>query len=191
MSDPSEGPLRISNRETTYQCPFMEITHQQAEFEGFTKDYYVVNFKRRGGVVVLKNGEVLLVRQYRFLLNGASWELPGGTIEDDENVESGLVRECLEETGVRVSALRALVEYYPGLDNVDNRTTVFLSEQAEPVAPFRGNPAEIQEIAWVPLERCLRMVFDREILDAMTVAGLLACEHILRRRAATQLPARS
>lgn len=191
MSDPTKLPLRISDRKTTYQCPFMEITHQQAEFEGFKKDYYVVNFKRRGGVVALKDGEVLLVRQYRFLPNDASWELPGGTIEDHEDLESGLVRECLEETGVRVSALRALVEYYPGLDNVDNRTTVFLSEQAEAVAPFRGNLAEIQEIAWIPLERCLRMIFDREILDAMTVAGLLACDHALRRRAAAVQPDRT
>lgn len=191
MPDPSKLPLRISRKETAYQCPFMEITHQRAEFDGFTKNYYVVNFKRRSGVVALKEGEVLLVRQYRFLPNDTSWELPGGTIEDHEDLESGLVRECLEETGVRVSALRVLVEYYPGLDNVDNQTTVYLSEQTEAVAPFRGNPAEILEIAWIPLERCLRMVFDREILDAMTVAGLLACDHALRRRATAVQPDRT
>jgi ADP-ribose pyrophosphatase len=174
-------PLHVTDRETTYRCPFMEITHQRADFGSFAKEYFVVNFRRRGGVVALRDGNALLVKQYRFLINAASWELPGGTIDDDENLEEGLARECVEETGVRPKLLERLVEYYPGLDNVDNRTTIFLSEHAETVAPFQANPSEVTEIAWTPLPRCLEMIFNGEILDAMTIAGLLACDHARRR----------
>ncbi len=182
MSGSTKLPRGISERDTTYRCPFMHITHQRAEFDGFAKDYYVVNFKRRGGVVALSEGRVLLVRQYRLLLNAPSWELPGGTIEDNEDIEAGMVRECVEETGVRPCKLKELIVYYPGLDNVDNRTTVFYSENVDIVLPFRENPAEVSKISWVPLERCLEMIFKQEILDAMTVAGLLAYGHILHGR---------
>ena len=174
MTDQLMIPLQITEPQTTYQCPFMEIYHRRAHFEGFSKDYYVVSFKRRGGIVALRDGKVLLVRQYRFLVNDHSWELPGGTIEETENLELGLVRECFEETGVRPRSLQRLIVYYPGLDNVDNRTTVFYSEDAEIAGPFKRNPAEVSGIAWVPFEKCLEMVFNQEILDAMTVAGLLA-----------------
>jgi len=160
----------------------MEITHQRADFDGFSKDYFVVNFRLRGGVVALRDGHVLLAKQYRFLPNAGSWELPGGTIDDGEGLEEGLQRECMEETGVRPRNLRELIVYYPGLDNVDNRTTVFYSEDVEIVAPFRADPGEVYEIAWVPLERCLEMVFKHEILDAMTVVGLLAYSHVLHAR---------
>ena len=182
MTDHLMIPLQITERQTTYSCPFMEIYHRRAQFDGFAKDYYVVSFKRRGGIVAVQNGNVLLVRQYRFLINGHSWELPGGTIEDAENMEHGLIRECFEETGVRPRRLQPLVVYYPGLDNVDNRTTVFYSEDVEIAAPFRGNPAEVSQIAWIPFETCLQMVFSQQILDAMTVAGLLAYDHVTRQR---------
>ena len=167
-------PLEISERKTTYQCPFMEIYHRRAQFDGFAKDYYVVSFKRRGGIVAVQGGNVLLVRQYRLLINDHSWELPGGTIEDSENMEGGLIRECFEETGIRPRNLQSLIVYYPGLDNVENKTAVFYSEDVEIVAPFRGNPAEVSDIAWVPVKECLDRVFKHDILDAMTVAGLLA-----------------
>jgi ADP-ribose pyrophosphatase len=160
----------------------MEITHQRAEFDGFAKDYYVVNFKRRVGVVALRDGHVLFVKQYRLLINAPSLELPGGTIEHGEDLQAGLARECMEETGVLPRDLTPLIEYYPGLDNVDNRTTVFLSESAETVRPFQPNPAEVSAIEWIAFDRCLEMVWKREILDAMTVAGLLACDHALHRR---------
>jgi 8-oxo-dGTP pyrophosphatase MutT (NUDIX family) len=162
---------------TVFRCPFLEIHHSRATFASFNKDYYVVKFKRRAGVVAIHDGNVLLVRQYRFLPNDFSWELPGGTIGDDEKFEAGIIRECYEETGVRVSALRKLITYYPGLDNVDNRTTVYASESVEVPLAFQGDLREVSRTAWIPVQKSLQMVFAGDILDAMTVAGLLAYHH--------------
>src|SRR5262245_44487423 len=114
------GPPRV-----TYRTPFMDVVHTHADFGSFAKDYYVVAFGPRGGVVGVRDDRILLVRQYRFLIDGYSWELPGGTIEKHEDVEAGLARECLEETGFAPEALRLLLVYYPGLDNVDNRTSIY------------------------------------------------------------------
>src|SRR6185295_18988075 len=128
------------------------------------------------------DNKVLLVRQYRFLIDGYSWELPGGTIEKNESAEAGMARECLEETGLRPADLQLLLVYYPGLDNVDNRTSIYVSCRMEKVRTFTGNPAEISENGWFSLDECLAMVFKQEILDAMTVAGLLAYHHEQGRR---------
>ena len=174
-------PRRITKPATTYQCPFMTVTHQRAEFEGFAKDYFVVNFSRRAGVVVVREGNVLLVQQYRLLINAESWELPGGTIEADEGLQEGLIRECIEETGVRPSDMKRLLDYYPGLDNVDNPTALFYSERSEVIGDFKKRHGEVTAVVWIPLEESLHMVFDGRILDVMTIAGLLAYEHTLRK----------
>jgi ADP-ribose pyrophosphatase len=173
---------KTSAPRVTYRTPFMDVVHTHADFGQFAKDYYVVKFGERGGVVGMSDNKILLVRQYRFLIDDHSWELPGGTVEKDESVEAGLARECLEETGFRPEELRLLLVYYPGLDNVDNRTSIYLSSRMERVKPFVGNAAEVSEIGWFSLDECLAMVFRREILDAMTVAGLLACHHAQGRR---------
>lgn len=176
----SGQPVSVTERRIEYRCRFMEIYRSRADFGTFSKDYYVVDFKQRGGVVAVNDGKILLVRQYRFLPNDDSWELPGGTVDDHETAAAGLERECLEETGVRVKDLKSLLVYYPGLDNVDNRTSVFYTQNTVVEREFSPNRAEITDIAWIPVERCVAMVFRQEILDAMTVAGILGYALLLK-----------
>jgi len=158
-----------------YRNRFMEINHSRADFGTFQKDYFVVDLGPRAGIVAVREGCVLLTRQYRFLIDDYAWEIPGGRVDAGETPEVAAVRECIEETGIRCGGLRLLVTYYPGLDNFDNRTTLFRSDEIEVVAPFVANEAEVVEIRWIPLQECLDMVFSGAILDALTVTGLLAC----------------
>jgi len=74
--------------------------------------------------VVLKDDKGLLVRQYRLLIDGLSWEIPGGGVEANENPEDAALRECLEETGISCRNLHTLVSFHVGLDNVHNPTSV-------------------------------------------------------------------
>ena len=164
-----------------YRNRFMEVHHSRADFGPFQKDYFVVDLGPRAGIVAVREGRVLLTRQYRFLIDDYSWEIPGGRVDAGETPEVAAVRECVEETGVKCSDLTPLVTYYPGLDNFDNRTTLFHSSKIETVAPFVANEAEVVEILWMDVDACLDMIFRGEILDALTVAGLLAWQARTRR----------
>jgi ADP-ribose pyrophosphatase len=159
-----------------YSNRFMDVRHSRADFGGFSKDYYVIELGPRAGIVALRDGCVLMTRQYRFLIDGYSWEIPGGRVDAGESPEVAAVRECVEETGIRCADLKPLVTYYPGLDNFDNRTTLFLSENTGVVAPFVPDEAEVVEIRWLAMDACMDMVLRGEILDALTVTGLLACQ---------------
>ena len=55
---------KIREQGTLHTNPFATLYAAHAEFEGFTKDYYVVDFGRRVGVVAVREGEVLLTAQY-------------------------------------------------------------------------------------------------------------------------------
>jgi len=71
-----------------------------------------------GGVVV-DEGRVLLVRRGREPLKG-HWSLPGGLLEVGEALTDGVVREVLEETGLRVETVE-LVELLDRIHRVDER----------------------------------------------------------------------
>lgn len=165
---------RIGERTLCYRNPFMEVQHVRVEFDEGSKDYFVVELGPRAGIIVLKDGHILLTKQYRFLIDDFSWELPGGRVEQGEEAAAAAVRECVEETGIRCCNLNELVTYYPGLDNFDNRTTLFWTESFIVEEQFKRDEREVVGISWVPLTECLEMIRRRAILDALTVNGILA-----------------
>lgn len=162
------------NDELLFDCPFLQIKKKRKKFKEGSKDYFIVKFKRRAGIVVVQDEQILLVKQYRFLIDGFSWELPGGSVDDGEDEILAAQRECFEETGISAVVSEKLVCYYPGLDNVDNKTFIYLSKKIDRSDPFKANPLEINAIGWFSLEECLAMISSERILDAMTIAGLLA-----------------
>ena len=55
-----------------------------------------------GSVVLLPMtapDRILLVRQYRYVVDRWLWELPAGTLEPNESLEAAALRECHEEVG--------------------------------------------------------------------------------------------
>ncbi len=170
---PSPSP-HCSNPRVLHSNPLENVVHVHAEFDGFTKDYYVVEFGSRAGIVAVSEGKMLLTAQYRFLIKGIAWEIPGGRVDVGETPAEAAQRECLEETGFFCTHLKPLVSFRPGLDNVENLNSVFYSESIEERRPFVSDPAEALAIAWVPIEECVTLVLEQKIIDCLTVSSVLA-----------------
>ena len=173
---------RLIRRELIHRNPLESVAHVHADFGAFAKDYYIVDFGPRAGIVAVQDGKVLLTAQYRFLIDGVAWEIPGGRIEPGETAEQAAQRECLEETGCFCFDPKPLLSYRPGLDNVENLTTVLYSEAVEQRHVFEADPAEVLAVAWVPLEECVSLVFGGQIADALTISAVLAY-HCIKGRA--------
>ena len=164
---PSLGPC-----EMVYENPYQKVYRQVADFGDFSKEYFIARYGKRAAVLVVRGEEVLLGRQYRLLINACSWEVPGGKVEDGEALETAAIRECFEETGVRCANLKPLVRFQASLDTVDGPTDVFYTREFVEV-DVRHDAREVQSHAWVPLTRCLQMVFEHKILDSLSIISLL------------------
>ena len=178
-----EAPARaFGARRILHRNPFEMVYSVRADFGGFKKDYYVVDFGPRAAILAVKQARVLLTAQYRFLIDGVAWEIPGGRIESGESPAQAAQRECLEESGIFCNDPRPLITFRPGLDNVDNLTSVFYSEVVAEHRRFTPNPAEALAIAWVPLDDCVSLVLDRHVVDCVTVSAILAYRCMVARR---------
>ena len=177
MSETILLPLSIEPQEIVYRDKNQTIQRVIARFDGFSKEYFVCDHAQRTALVAVKNAEILLVRQYRLLVNGLAYEVPGGKIEENETPAAAAVRECLEEAGVLCTNLKPLIDFLPSMDILKNHTHVFFSEEANEI---ENNKSDRR--TWMPLERCIDMVFDRQILDSMTIIALLTYITKLKRR---------
>lgn len=165
---------QLGPRNLVYEDPFRKIFRQDADFSSFSKTYFVCEAGARVGVVAPRNGNILLVRQYRLLLGDLSWEIPGGAVAAGETPEQAAVRECAEEAGVACRELVPLVRYFPGMDAYLNPTYVYQAVGFDKLGSFRPDGREVVERAWVPLADCLDMIRKAEMICALSVIGVLA-----------------
>ena len=166
-------PTHKGRTEVVHTNPWNRITRQEVAFGQSKKTFFINNFGPRSGVVVIRKAAVLMVRQYRLLPDSYTLEIPGGKVEPGESHEAAIIRECEEETGWRCNALEPLVTYYPGLDNVNNRTTLFCSRNATKIREHVPDPTEVMEVVWVSLQECLADIYSGRQQDALTMMGVL------------------
>lgn len=101
------------------------------------------------GIAVMKGDTVLMVRRVPDDFLGGNYELPGGGVDDGESFEQGVIRETLEETGLRVIAITGMFE---GFDYSTDRKphvrqlNVMVKTDSEHVVL---NPEEHDAFAWV------------------------------------------
>lgn len=88
---------------TVFRTPWFEIrtVDPGEEPSGTTEPYYVV--VRPSGVIAFvldREGAVVLVEQYRPPLGRVTLEMPAGSVDAGETLETAVAREVLEETGL-------------------------------------------------------------------------------------------
>jgi ADP-ribose pyrophosphatase len=165
----------IGTKQVVYRNKYQQIYQVRADFSSFSKEYFVIDTGEKAGMIVVRGDQVLLVRQYRLLIDGLSWEIPGGKVDEGEAPVDAALRECLEETGVRCLDPQPLLFYHAGLDTSNNPTYLFHTEQiAEGREPEQIHAQEVSGAEWVPLARCIEMIYTGEIVDSFSVIGLLA-----------------
>lgn len=128
-----------------------------------------------GAVVILPildAGTVVLLRNFRFVLDETLWELPAGTVEPNEPLEECAKRELLEETGYTAAKWRSLGYLYASPGVLDEKLHLFVAEDLTP-GEMRPEADEQLEPRTVPLADALRMCLNGEIKDAKTITALL------------------
>jgi len=109
--------------------------------------------------VIIDGSRVVLVKR-RFEPYKGFWTTPGGFVEDTESVEQAVVREVLEETGLKVEIVKLVGVYSdPNRDPRKSVTTAFLARALSKDA--KGGD-DAQEAKWFELDALPKMAFDHE-----------------------------
>jgi ADP-ribose pyrophosphatase len=131
--------------------------------------------RHRGSVAALPvrdDGRIVLVRQYRYAVDEAVWELPAGRLDPGETPEEGARRELEEEVGLRASRVEPLATFYTTPGFCDERMHVFRCSGLTPVPP-RPEEDERIEAASFSLEEARAMIRGGEIREGKTLVALL------------------
>lgn len=116
---------------------------------------------------VTENNEVVLVRQYRHPIGKAILEIPGGFVDEGEDMEKAMARELLEETGYAFNEFEYLGKIAANPGVLNNYTCLYLARGGKKVTVQKLDHNEDIEIVTVSLDELKRMVRDNEIVQAL------------------------
>lgn len=171
---PEEKNWSVEDREELTRNAWFRVLKSRVKMpdDRRTTYYTVDHLKGAVGVVARREGEILLIRQYRFIIDEFVWAIPSGGVEKGEDLASAAGRELVEESGYRAGKISPLMSYYPSYGSGNQEFHLFLGEEvsAEP-EPFDAN--EVLEVRWFPQEEVKRMIFANHIVDGLSLTPLL------------------
>ena len=135
-------------------------------------EYHYVHTEGSAMVVpVADDGRLLLVNQYRFLLDRESIEFPGGGVKPGQTPEEAARAELAEEAGVTARELVFLGRFNPYNGVTDELCHLYVARGLVPDPHARPDETEELELApMTPAELDARIAAG-EIWDGMTLAA--------------------
>lgn len=172
---------------------FKRINRQLA-FKGNLVDFYsdtiqidnkrqvIYDFINHNGASAMipidKDGNILMVRQYRNAIDNYTLEIPAGSLDPGEDNMTCAIRECEEETGYRPNYAEHLVDVHTTVAFCNELIKVYYSDDLTPTKQNLDD-GEYVNVERHSLDDLISMIYAGKITDAKTIAGLLALKQKL------------
>jgi ADP-ribose pyrophosphatase YjhB (NUDIX family) len=127
------------------------------------------------GAVILREGEVLIVRRANPPLQG-EWSIPGGALDLGEKLRDGVAREVREETGLEVEVGPVLDVFDSIFPDAEGRTQyhyVLVDYLCHPLPGTAVAATDASELRWAKPEELLALGMKQVTIDLICKAAAL------------------
>lgn len=164
----------IQNVETIYQNPWFSVQKASIHYGAQEyRDFYAVHHERPAvGIVAMQDNRILLIKQYRYLVDRVVWAIPSGGVDPDETPQTAALRELREESGYRASTIQELIRYNPSYGSSDQLFITFLATDLEYVG-MDEEQDEVMATGWFTREEVRQMIASGDMPDGLSLVPLL------------------
>ena len=135
-----------------------------------------------GVLPVTDNGEVILVKQFRYPFGEVLTEIPAGKLDSkDEDIMEAAMRELREETGVTANSLTFIGDLNPSCAILDEVIHLFIAEGLS-YGDCDPDDDEFLNVVRVPLAEALMDVMTGKIRDSKTQVAILKAALLVNNR---------
>jgi len=169
----TSGARRLSSRRV-YTGKVLSLDLDEVEEPGGVRTTREV-VRHSGSVAVLAiqdDGRIVLVRQYRYPVDDALWELPAGRLDAGESPEQAAQRELQEEIGQKAGSLSRLAFFFTTPGFCDESMHVFRATGLAP-SKVKGDEDERIEVQAFALTELEGMIDRGEVREGKTLVTLL------------------
>lgn len=125
------------------------------------------------GILAIQNSQILLVKQFRYLVNQDLYEIPAGTKEIGEEPIITARRELEEETHYLCDSLTLVNQMYSTPGFCDEVIHIYQAHHLKKTdKPLSMDEDEQIEAIWMDLDKAYEMIQTRQIMDAKTILAI-------------------
>lgn len=175
MIDKNHNPWQKISGKKIYENPWITLEEDQVINPKGGKGIYGKVLMKNKAIGILPVDEQLntwLVGQYRYTLDTYSWEIPTGGSPVEEDMLEGAKRELKEETGLIAARWEMLSRIHTSNSITDEDGIIFMAQGLEQQETEFDDTEELQ--VWkLPLAEAVKMAFEGQITDSLSVVALL------------------
>jgi ADP-ribose pyrophosphatase len=184
IDKPNGLALGWERLETSYpfECRWFRLRKDSVRWpDGRTAPYvYIEGVSAVWAVPVTAEGNVVLIRQFRYTMDDWCWEVPAGGFHDFEGSPMELAkRELAEEVGGTSQDWRYVGSFRPGNSIIDAVYHIVLAREVRLDREPHREASEIIEVHEVSVEEALAMARGGQMVDGLSALALLRCEPYL------------
>ena len=136
--------------------------------------FCIPSYGRSAILPVMKDGRIVMVRQYRNALERETLEIPAGCRDSKtEDTAYCAAREMEEETGYRSTNVKHLLSLRTTVAFCDEAVDIFVATDLE-VGTRHLDEAESIDVEIYTLEELCDMIYEGKIQDGKTIAAIMA-----------------
>ena len=149
-------PVAVNNGFSYHHAVDSRVLLTRPLVDGAYIPPYATHYIGVGGVVLNDANELLVVSErYRSRGRGPAYKLPGGALQPGEHVVEAVVREVLEETGVR-TRFESLACFRHWHGYRFGKSDIYFVCRLSPLSlEITAQAEEIEECLWMPVDQYL------------------------------------
>ena len=121
---------------------------------------------------ILPNGDIVLVKQYRYPVGKITLEVPAGKLDNNEDPLNCALRELEEETGYVADKIKKLTTIATTVGFSDELIHLYVAESLS-AGRFNPDDDEFINVVKIPFAEALKKVESGEIFDVKTIISIL------------------
>ena len=166
---------------TVYEGIIVNVRRDIAELQnGSQAEREVVEHPGGVGVIaVTGDGEVVMVRQYRYPMERETIEIPAGKLEGGEDPFGCAVRELSEETGYTAGRYVDLGPIYPSPGFSRETLYLYLALDLQK-GEMHLDDNELLSVEHIGIDKLIEKIMANEVRDAKTVIGIMKAKLFLQ-----------
>lgn len=170
----AEKPVTLIERTLKYQGHVISVYDDYVDVGGHKTHWDFIHHGGAAAVLpVLKDGRILMVRQFRHALDRYTLEIPAGKRDTpDEPFEICAKRELEEETGFKSDHLEFLLFVNTTVAFLDEKIGIYLAKDLEPGHVHWDEDEELGVEPW-KLEDLQKLIYEGRMTDGKTVAAIM------------------